>query len=219
MSGRISSVTSGVYNWCAIVGLLLTLCCFTCAGFANYKDWFSVQTSRTPSFGLWSVCYNGDWGNCLDPLQVNQYDYDAALIAARIFIVLSVIVLLFLVVVASASILGSQKVNDTNPIIFPVLCIVIVVFQVLGNSIFEGAVRRRVTRNLTPYGFPRVDSEFGWAGISAWLAMGLTCATFVVYIVYFVLHRRATRDLETEGYGQPEDMKMENWRNGENDEE
>lgn len=196
------------------IGLFLTLCCFTCAGFAHYKDWFSVATSRTPSFGLWSVCYNGDWGNCLDPLEVNQYDYDAALISARVFIVLAVITLLFLVVVSSASILGSQKVNDTNPIIFPILCIITVVFQVLGNSIFEGAVRRRVTRNLTPYGFPRVDSVFGWAGVSAWLAMGLTCLTFVVYLVYFILHRRASRELETaNGYDQPEDMKMENWRN------
>ena len=49
------------------LGLFVTLCALVAAGFAHYKDWFTVTTSRTPSFGVWTVCYNGDWGNCIDP--------------------------------------------------------------------------------------------------------------------------------------------------------
>ena len=66
----------------------------------------------------------------------------------------------------------------------------------MGNSIFEGAVRIRVTRYLTPYGQPRVDTTFGWAGYSAWVAFVLTIVDAVIYSCFFVFHNRAMQEIE-----------------------
>ena len=71
-----------------------------------------------------------------------------------------------------------------------------VVFQTLGNSIFEGAVRLRVTRYLTPFGQPRIDSSFGWSGICAWMSFVLTICSTIVYFCYFYFTSRAMAEME-----------------------
>ncbi|XP_075246279.1 uncharacterized protein LOC142339845 isoform X2 [Convolutriloba macropyga] len=178
-------------------GLFVSLCALVSGGFSQYKDWFNLPSvSRAPSFSVWSVCYNGDWGNCIDPMSLEQYDYGPAIVSSRIFQLLALVVLLFVCILASGSLWGSQKINSTNPIIFGALCLVAVVFQTLGNSIFEGAVRLRVTRYLTPFGQPRIDSCFGWSGICAWMSFVLTICSTIVYFCYFYFTSRAMAEME-----------------------
>ncbi|XP_063722078.1 uncharacterized protein LOC134848514 isoform X2 [Symsagittifera roscoffensis] len=181
-------------------GLFVTLCALVAGGFSQYKDWFSVRTPREPSFSVWHVCYNGNWGVCVDPMSLdNQYDYGPAVISSRIFLLLSITTLLFLSILASGSLWGSPKINSVSPVIFVVLCVLALVFQTLGNSIFEGAVRLRVTGYVTPYGMPRIDSDFGWAGYSAWLSFLLTIVSTGIYGSYSFCAQRTMDEMEKLG--------------------
>ena len=156
-----------------LVGLAVSVLAFAFTTLSNMKDWFNVPTGlRSPVFSLWHVCFDGNFQECTDPITEGQYGYNPAVYTARILFLLAAVFLAMVVIIMVAIILDSPKVLD-SALVLPILAVLSFLCLLIACPVVEGVMRLSVTRFLTVSGQPRVDSEFGWAGICAWIAFGL----------------------------------------------